>query len=132
VKLANEVAAVLVRSETKNRRIGTVLTLTDASMDRIPQWENSFETLPIGDNDPQITNVATRLLEIFLDRVAWRAAEDEWSWILDGRYGQLLDDSERDFAKVLEQLKVPESPKWKALRELLSDYGLKEKGGLQE
>ena len=57
VKLANEVAATLNRSDAKHRLIGTVLALTNASMDKTPQWEGSFDILSVGDDDPQITNV---------------------------------------------------------------------------
>jgi NAD-dependent SIR2 family protein deacetylase len=126
VDLAKEVATTLVLSGAPHTLIGTVLTLTDAPGDSSTPWGDSFQTFSVGDNDPEITNADGRRLEIFLDRVAWRAAEDEWSWILDDRYWHLLEDGkERTFAEALKDLQIPKAAKWNALRELLTDYGLK-------
>ena len=112
VELANEVAATLARSEAAHTEIGTVLTLTDASEETTSQWADSFRILSVGDDDPEITNADGRLLEIFLDRMAWRAAEDEWSWTLDDRYRYLLEeDEDREFAEILKDLQIPSSAK---------------------
>jgi NAD-dependent SIR2 family protein deacetylase len=133
VELANEVAAILARSKAAHTQIGTVLTLTEPTQERATQWADSFRILSAGDDDPEITNADGRLLEIFLDRMAWRAAEDEWSWILDDRFIHLLEEGEdRKFAEILKHLQIPESAKWNALREVLKSYGARSTGGKSE
>jgi hypothetical protein len=133
IELANEVAAILARSEAAHTRIGTVLTLTEPPQERTTQWAGSFRILSVGDDDPEITNADGRLLEIFLDRMAWRAAEDEWSWILDDRFLHLLEDGDdRKFADTLKHLPIPESPKWSALRQLRKSYGMRTADGKAE
>lgn len=69
---------------------------------------------------------AGRKLEIFLDRVAAKAASDEHSYVLDPRYAELLVCADRPFAERLVKLahELPDSnPAWIKVKELLASYG---------
>jgi SIR2-like domain len=132
IVLANEVASTLARSGAQHRLIGTILALADAGRDIQLQAPDSFDTLSVGDDDPEITNADGRRLEIFLDRMAWRAAEGEWSWILDNRYRHLLDEMDRGFAQRLKAMEIPPGDQWSDLRDLLAGYGMKPTGEMRD
>jgi hypothetical protein len=129
VDLANEVVRTLEASKAPHTRIGTVLSLAGAPADSARQREGGFEIVPVGGDGPEITRADCRLLEIFLDRVAWRASEDKWSWILDDRYLHLLNEpSDRRFAQILKNLEIPRTSKWNGLLGLLRSYGMERVG----
>ena len=86
-ELAVEVANALQRSGTSHRRIGTVLSLAPMSTATIALAD--IKVVNVGDDDPEEGPADAWLLEIFLDQMAWRAAEGESSWVLDDRYARL-------------------------------------------
>jgi NAD-dependent SIR2 family protein deacetylase len=127
VKLASEVANALERSGASHRRNGTVLSLAPLSTATIESAE--IMEVNVGDDDPDEGPADARLLEIFLDLMAWKAAKGESSWVLDDRYARLLgSDKERTFAQSLRNLHVPEGETWGRLSELLRDYGVERHG----
>ncbi|MFI2708447.1 SIR2 family NAD-dependent protein deacylase, partial [Nocardioides sp. CER28] len=76
---------------------GPVATVLDVDDDeaRRELWEDQLDWLTLtGDDLPQ----RARALEIFLDAVAWPAA-DTGSWLLDPRFAGLLDEAGRGAAE---------------------------------
>ena len=79
----------------------------------------------VGDDDPGESPADARMLEIFLDQMAWKAAEGESSWVLDERYAQLLDaEGEQELADDLRHLHVPKGERWERLSQLIRNYGI--------
>jgi hypothetical protein len=122
VSLAQSVARILRERGCRYTEVGTVL----AMMPPLPpqeEWEHDLHTLLVGDEQDRVSAADARALEIFLDRVAWRAARSEASWLLDSRYRQLLNESDQQIVCSLDTLRPPESERWEPLRKLLGDYG---------
>jgi len=123
VELATGVADALERSGASHRRIGTVLGLAPSTPGENALADMQF--VNIGDDDPAESSADARMLEIFLDQMAWKAAEGESSWVLDERYAQLLDGpDEKKLADDLRRLHVPKGERWERLTQLLADYGI--------
>jgi hypothetical protein len=122
VDLALQVSGALERSGALHRRIGTVLSLAPGStaIDGVAD----IKSVNVGDQHPEETLDDARMLEIFLDCMAWKAAEGESSWVLDERYESLLQDqAERELAEQLRNIHVPPGDRWRRLTDLLRAYG---------
>lgn len=126
IALAKEVASALERSGASHRRIGTVLSLSPGAAHN--GGVADIKSINVGDEDPKESAADARKLEIFLDCMAWKAAEGESSWVLDERYASLLEDAEQLLAKQLRELPVPRGDRWGRLRDLLRDYGSRSGG----
>jgi len=96
------------------------------------KWQPDLRTIAASDVAANSADAnksrAGRKLEIFLDRVAAKAASEEHAFVLDPRYAEFLDDSVQ--AKIGEILTcVAERPDtdatWNALRDVLRSYGAK-------
>jgi len=111
------------------RVLGTIVTL-QPEPETTAQWFPDLATIAAGEDcitpDGRGTADAGRKLEIFLDRVAAKAASDEHSYVLDPRYAELLVCADRPFAERLVKLahELPDSnPAWIKVKELLASYG---------
>ena len=122
VQLAREVARILHERGAGYTEVGTVLALTPP---QVPAegWEKDLRTILVGDKEDRVSAADARALEIFLDRMAWRASRIEASWLLDQRYEALLDDGDRELVRALQQLRVPDASRWHALKQVLRNYG---------
>jgi len=103
---------------------GPVATVLDVDADeaRRELWGDqlSWLTLP-GDDLPS----RARALEIFLDAVAWHAA-DTGSWLLDPRFAGLLDDDGRAAAEAARRLRravEKRGEEWGSVRSALDRAG---------
>jgi NAD-dependent SIR2 family protein deacetylase len=123
VRLAKEVAQILRESNASYLEVGTVLAMTPPDAPT-QEWQSDLHTVLIGDDEEGVSAGDARALEIFLDRTAWQAAQQEASWLLDRRYEELLDPDDSALATTLQGLTVPTSSHWQALRRLLAGYGL--------
>jgi hypothetical protein len=127
VDLALQVSGALERAGASHRRIGTVLSLAPGST--ATEGVADIKSVNVGDEYPKETLADARMLEIFLDCMAWKAAEGESSWVLDIRYKSLLQDqAEQEFAEQLRSIKVPPGDRWGRLTELLRAYGAESDG----
>ena len=104
-------------------RFGTLLDV-EADTARSELWSDplAWLTMP-GDDVPD----RARALEIFLDTVAWYAA-DASSWVLDPRFGGLLDRSAAGLADDARRLRRRlegdgSLEEWARLREVLDELG---------
>lgn len=122
IHMAQEVARILRDRHATYTTVGTVLALTPLPTPT-EDWEHDLNTVLVGDDDPALSAEDARQLEIFLDRVAWRAAHTEASWLLDDRYAALVEQADRPLVGVLKDLRVPSGKRWEPLRRVLSDYG---------
>ena len=111
------------------RVLGTIVTL-QPEPETTAQWSPDLNTIAASEDcaapDGSGTADAGRKLEIFLDRVAAKAASDEHSYVLDPRYAELLEAADRPFAERLVKLahELPKSnPAWRKVKELLASYG---------
>ncbi len=109
--------------------LGTIVTL-QPEPETAAQWSPDLDTIAASENcitpDGKGTADAGRKLEIFLDRLAAKAASDEHSYVLDPRYAELLVCADRPFAERLVTLahELPDSnPAWRKVKELLASYG---------
>jgi len=112
-----------------SRVLGTIVTL-QPEPETTAQWSPDLDTIAVGEDfitpDGRGTADAGRKLEIFLDRIAAKAASDEHSYVLDPRYAELLVCADRPFAERLVKLahELPDStPAWRKVKELLASYG---------
>jgi NAD-dependent SIR2 family protein deacetylase len=122
-RMTEEVARVLRASGAPHRRVGTVLSL--APQTTMANETAGIKTVIVGDENPEPTPGDARLLEIFLDRMAWRAARHESSWILDSRYEALLGTpAERAAARSLRRMVIPEGDRWDGLRAAFQSHGV--------
>ncbi len=83
-------------------KAGTALALTRDIADKHQDFADDLRLLPIT-NDSDVT-AAARLLEIFLDRVAWRAAREHnlsAEYLLDDNYASGLNAPDRELASAL-------------------------------
>jgi len=109
--------------------LGTIVTL-QPERETTEQWSPDLDTIAASEDcaapDGSGTADAGRKLEIFLDRIAAKAASDEHSYVLDPRYAELLVDTDRAFAEQLVKLAhdLPDShPAWRKVKELVASYG---------
>jgi hypothetical protein len=134
VRLARDVSRLLRDATTampgasSERLLGTVLSLlTEPSL--AADWAEDLKVIPASNadrNDQNATPAAGRSLEIFLDRVAAKAASDERSYVLDSRYAELLDQHDREVAAQLRGLSdsLPRTnPMWNQIHTMLQSYG---------
>ncbi len=123
MRLADEVARILHGRKASHTEVGTVLSVTPTRTPEHP-WEHDLHVVQLGDEVDGVSPADARNLEIFLDRMAWRAARVEASWLLDQRYASLLDGDELQLVRALQELEVPDKdPRWHDLRHLLRAYG---------
>lgn len=125
VRLAREVE-VYREDHGLDPRFGTMLDTSDNDA-RSELWEDQFAwlTMPGGSSAER-----SRALEIFLDTVAWYAA-DAASWVLDPRFSGLLDDHAREIAEEARRLRQrlggsESGVEWRRLREVLDELGAKQ------
>lgn len=103
----------------ERRTIGTVLEVRAKPSARN---DGMIRRLSLARDREEFAQGARRL-EIFLDRIAWAAAQNEGSWLLDPRYKVLLESSEVKLAEQLRGLDVPRTEAWRGLREALAGIG---------
>ncbi|HEU4566702.1 MAG TPA: hypothetical protein VFR99_01635, partial [Marmoricola sp.] len=120
VRLLREVEVYREESEG-NGPMATFLDVEDDTARR-ELWEDqlAWSTMP-GDSLAE----RARALEIFLDTVAWHAA-DTSSWLLDERFASLLDDPAREAAAAARALRhrlEALGEEWQPLRTALADAG---------
>ena len=110
-RLAHQVRRVLHTAEPSDRRVGTVLALkSDPARERL--WRDDLDHVPMSpvqEDEGRAGDLrAARRLEIFLDRVAWRAATVRGGLersLLDPRYDAMLrEPSELRLRERLQEL----------------------------
>ncbi len=99
LRLAHEVLAMNA-SNNQRRLLGTVVTLQPDSL-RAALWDGDFEYVAASQSSSM--KVAARDLEILLDGVAMHAS-DRLPYLLDARYGELLDEEEYEVAEYLRRV----------------------------
>ncbi|NYJ02437.1 hypothetical protein HNR19_003135 [Nocardioides thalensis] len=128
--LARAVSKVRREAETRDgERAGTALALTSVDVRHELRHDLEFHAMQEGGD----TATAARILEIFLDRLAWRAATSHHlraSYVLDQRYESALAAADRqlrsavdDFAATLRRGKATESEAWPRVRRMLVELG---------
>jgi len=122
LELANEVAEALRRSGASHRTIGTVLSLVP-HRDEKPGSPKDVRVIEIGDGSSGVSAEDARRMELFLDRMAWSAARDESSWVLDPRYEALLSEHDAEVVKALSKLPPLRGGRWQWLQTLLGEHG---------
>ncbi|EKA62084.1 hypothetical protein B277_03490 [Janibacter hoylei PVAS-1] len=103
---------------------GTVLDAGPTSPGQTRLWEGQLDWV---DLTRQGIGSGPRTLEILLDLVGVFASRDS-SWVLDERFGSLLEPSDREFAERLRQIAVdtPSGETWAPLRRVLDELGIKQ------
>jgi len=110
-----------------NNRCGTALALTKAEAESMPIQD--LDTLAMLATD---LDEAARLLEIFLDRLAWSAAtnhELSTEYLLDDRYASGLSESDLSLRRLLTKMRLDadhhakSSPGWLRVVDCLNDLG---------
>jgi NAD-dependent SIR2 family protein deacetylase len=120
-----KVARLLHSQAAGPTEMGSVLSVEPVDEPEV-DWEEDLRKIEVGDKEPGVSAQDARALEIFLDRVAWRASRDESSWILDKRYEYLLDDNIKKTVEELRNVAIPDGPGWQSLRQAFKNYGRQE------
>ncbi|WP_285184590.1 SIR2 family protein [Rhodococcus sp. MEB041] len=125
LRLAHEVLAMNAVNKHE-RPLGTVVTLRPDPV-RAALWEGDFRFVSASDSPDDA--VAARDLEIMLDRVAMYAS-DHTPFLVDSRYGELLDTEEkqlaqdlRDIADRVRALDSTKRDRWAPLGKTLKSMG---------
>lgn len=114
-------------NDVVNQRIGTVINLTETG---IRLGENPV-VLGIASDTNEPIEHAGRRLEIYLDYLAWKAACDESSWILDTRYEALLTgDVAKAAARALGAQELPDDDQWQPAERRLVELGRERRNSL--
>jgi hypothetical protein len=130
-RLAYQVRRLLNAGGQSDQRVGTVLFLRrDPLRERL--WQQDLDPVAMTDEDGD-EGEAARLLEVFLDRVAWKATRARGGveqLLLDKRYdGMVRPSAEADLRKRLRALAAdatPEeraTPAWQAVARALAELG---------
>jgi hypothetical protein len=119
--------------------LGTVLTLFDDPLfDDL--WAGDLDVVPVapapgGEPTSEDLNEAARLLQIFLDLVAFEAADLD-AFLLDESYRALLSPAEQRLADVLRPVLseitragTGDLPALRRVRQLLDELGASNEGG---
>jgi hypothetical protein len=137
-RLAHQVRQVLRHSEPGDRKVGTVLALQREPA-RQQLWSSDLDYVamteaPAGSEKPPLAPAA-RLLEVFLDRLAWKATTTctgSEAFLLDERYDAMQrPEAETQLRKRLEALlhevtaEERETPAWRGIQDALAALGAK-------
>jgi hypothetical protein len=124
VRLGRDVSLLLDRMKLP-RVVGTVITVRmDPMLTEL--WGEDLQPVPIAPSEAEFP-AAARLLDIFLDHMAIRAASDERSYILDPRYSAIIEDSASPVLQRLMELgqavSAERNDRWRDVAEFLRRYG---------
>lgn len=125
VRLAHEVQAY--REVHQGGGSGTFGTVLDVGSDHIRSrlWDGQLDWVMLGEAGPW---TGTRAVELLLDRVALLASRDS-SWLLDRRFGGLIDSDEerrlvQEVRRAYEQMPQRAGTKWWPLVQQLRELGV--------
>lgn len=111
-------------------KAGTALALTRSIADTHQGFAGDLHLLPITDDSE--VEAAARLLEIFLDRLAWRAAREHGlsaEYLLDDNYASGLNAADRELRSALTSMlktlpaEARTSAGWRRVEETLQSLG---------
>lgn len=124
VRLGRDVSLLLDRMKLP-RVVGTVITVrTDPMLTEL--WGEDLQPVPIAPSEAEFP-AAVRLLDIFLDHMAMRAASGERSYFLDPRYSAVIQDSASPVLQRLMELgqavSTERNDRWSDVEEFLRQYG---------
>lgn len=133
IELGRGVSRVLTATTTSDghpperRLVGTVVTLAQRE-ELARTWQDDLRVVTIDPSTAKPSNVSARRLEIFLDRIAAVAAQDERSYVLDERYEHLLRDGvARELAAecraLARRLEATDDPAWAPITDTLRALG---------
>lgn len=121
LRLVHEVTAFVERSGGTREQFGTLLNVAPSNAKR-SLWERDLHWLEL--HQPE-EHTGGRLAAIFLDAVAMHASKDT-SWLLDPRFGGLLDEDTRADAEALRRLAASareRGPAWQPVAQMLRSLG---------